>query len=118
MSVKGKISTCVRKIVEATKAYEALNNLEKKGNPNTPKPQFFFMLDSGNKSHVAGYGKMFDNFVENQQLGFYSGQGTEPVDSNHPNYKNSLLQILSQDTNKSAKRKRRHSTGNERKFPF
>ena len=107
MSIKGKIATCVKKIFEAAKACESLNALEATENGICPKVQAFFMLDSGKKSHISGYGTMFEQFVNTQQLGNYTGKGTNPVDANDPNHRNSLLQIETYP-NKGKTHKRKH----------
>ena len=113
MSIKSKVSTCVKKIVEAAKAYESLNNLEDKGNPSIPKPQFFLALDSGKKSHIAGYGRMFENFLETQELGEFSGKGTKPVFPNDANHRNALIQIETYGNENTMKRKRKVSGENK-----
>ena len=83
MSIKSKISTCVKKMTEAAQYCETLNELENSETQKSllSKVQAFFMLDTGRKAHFAGYGAMFQNFLQNQDLGNFSGKGTTPVEA-------------------------------------
>ena len=108
MSIKAKLATCIKKLQEATKTCQALNALDEDG--NTAEAQFFFVLDTGKKSHLAGYGRMFNNFIENQKLQNFSGEGTKPVNCTDPNHRQCLLQIENSDSN-VCRRKRKKSSG-------
>ena len=93
MSFKGKVATCVKKIFEATQACEHLNQLQEECNENNLHVQAFFILDTGKKTHISGYGNIFDNFLANQQLGYFSGKGTVLVEASDPRHKKCSLQI-------------------------
>ena len=110
MSIKAKLSTCIKKLEEARKACEALNALEQDTNTDNSEPQFFCAFDTGKKSHLAGYGTMFETFIETQQLKCYSGEGTTPVSATDPKHRKALLQIEVCQA-KVGKRKRTNSSG-------
>ena len=93
ISIKGKITTSVNKLIEAAEACENCNKLERDTNPNLSNVQAFMMLDTGEKTHIAGFGEMFENFIRNQNLGHFSGKGTVPVESRDAKNRNSLLII-------------------------
>ena len=117
MSIKAKLSTCIKKLQEATEACKALNALDDDTNVKSSEAQFFFVLDTGKKSHLAGYGRMFENFVENQKLQFFSGEGTTPVKSVDPNHRKCLLQMEDCETKRST-RKRKKSSGSKYTYYF
>ena len=94
MSVKARVTTCIKKLLEAVESYEELNEWDRKENITIDPTQFILIFDNGRRSHLAGYGYLFNNFLQNQSLGHYSGRGLTPVEQNDPNFKNSLLQVM------------------------
>ena len=93
ISIKGKITTSVNKLIEAAEACENYNRLERDTNPNLSNVQAFMILDTGEKTHIAGFGQMFENFIRNQNLGHFSGIATVPLESKDVKNCNSLLII-------------------------
>ena len=49
---------------------------------------------------------MYDNFLQNQQIGYFTGKGSQPVHSSDANHKNCLLQIEMYDGQKKNKKPR------------
>ena len=108
MSIKGKVGTCVNKLIEAATTCETYNKLEKKTNPNLTEVQAFMILDTGEKAHIAGFGTMFDNFITHQDLGNFTGKGTVPVEGKDAQSRKSLLIIERYD---ETRRKRKIGEG-------
>ena len=106
ISVGNKMKTLVKKLIETVKAYEALNDLEPKDS-TASSPQALMVLDTGKKGHIAGYGSLFNDFVKTQELGNFSGKGTQPVNSKHRNKQKSLLVVKTY--------KERRTKGNKKK---
>ena len=112
MSMKTKLTTCINKVVDTAMTCENFYKLE---NPtkSLPSPvQAFFLLDTGKKAHVAGFGTMFNNFLQNQDLGNYTGKGTTPVESTDPNSRNSSL-VIERYQEPKGKHKRENQSKNK-----
>ena len=104
ISMKGKVTTCVNKLIEAAHTCESFNKLEKEQNPNLSQVQALMVLDTGESAHIAGFGTLFDNFLENKELGNFTGKGSVPVESKDPNNRKSLL-VIERYEEKRRKRK-------------
>ena len=105
MSLKGKLATCTRKVVEVSKAFQEFNEFIADGQENVGQVQSLFLLDTERKAHCSGFGNLFENFLNNQQLDYFSGKGTQPISSTDPNAKHSLLQVEKCEDVKCRKRK-------------
>ena len=77
LSIRSKVCTCVRKLIDAARSYQSLNDLE--NDQDVSAVQCISVIDSGKWSHAAGFGPIFENFVKNQELGYFSGKGTDPI---------------------------------------
>ena len=116
MSIKGKVAAAAKKMIEATKAYEEHNRLE----GNKCEVQCSLVIDAGHFSQVAGFGRMYEQLLRNEDLGHFSGKGSDPVEETDSYYRKNNIQVMRlQDScscGKDRKRQRRKrkasATGN------
>ena len=64
-------------------------NLEKMKDPS-----FFLALETGSFTNFAGCGSMYQNFLQTETLGNYSGQNQDPKMPTDTNFSKSKLRIL------------------------
>ena len=94
MSIKGKVSSAAKKMIEATKLYEAYNEMEGNASGQKCHLQCAMVIDAGTFSHAAGYGNIFEKLIRNEDLGDFSGKGTNPVQEMDMQYRKSDLKIM------------------------
>ena len=108
MSIKGKVSAAAKKMIEATKLYKAYNEMEGNTSPTKSVLQCAMVIDAGTFSHAAGYGKMFERLIRNEDLGHFTGKGTTPVQETDMQYRKSDLQVMRfEDACRSCQKKKR-----------
>ena len=90
MSIKGKVASAAKKLIEATKAYDQYNKLEgKEGDV-----QCAFVIDAVGFSQIAGHGKMYERLLNNGELGYFSGKGKEAVEETDSLYRKNNVKVM------------------------
>ena len=58
LSIKGKVSTAVRKLIDSARSYEIFNAKFAKPNQKIGPVQCLLIIDTGTFCHIAGFGKI------------------------------------------------------------
>ena len=86
------MKTAIRSAIAAGRTLEDKERLLH-GDNAAPTGAMSFVFDTGNTT-IGGHGEVYDNFCKNGVLTGYPGEGTQPVTSEHANYKDATLKVM------------------------
>ena len=93
-SIQADIATCVRSGVSAGRLIAKYNQMEENKHLALDPADVVIVIDSKKYSTVAGFGKLYDDFLSTKQLGEFSGKDEEAKKKGDSGYKQSKLRIM------------------------